>query len=460
VQQARAAVRHDRLGPSAPWWLTSAVLAAAGRRRGRRAAMRGLASVVAADALLRRFGAGAGTEGRPRRSGTALPRHPGAVSGPPSRQAAAAAAFVVGVGMTEPALGLPMTGLAVTLLRRRLSGGDAGEVLAGGALGGAVAMTGSRLIPSRTPSPLRTVRPRPETQPPRPDGAGVVILVNPRSGSGRGGRLGTAVRRELPAAEVGTLEPGADVPGEFRKAARRAEVLGVCGGDGTVGAAAQVAIEAGLPLLVLPGGTFNHFAADLGIDRMGDALAALRRGTAVRIDVGLAGERLFLNTSSLGSYPAFVAVRERWEGRVGKPAAAAIALWIAARQQRPLRLVVDGLEHDVAMMFIGNGRYQPQGFAPSWRPRLDDGRLDLRMVTVAGRAPLLRLALSILTGRLGRSRLYFEDDPVDVHITRPDGPGLLAGDGEIALGPAEIVYRKLPRALIVYQPSLVPSFVR
>ena len=420
--------------------------------------MRGLASVVATDALLRRSGSDA--ERRPRRFGRALLSHTRTVAGPPSRHAAAAAAFVVGVGTTEPVLGLPTTGLAVTLLRRRLRAGDVGEVLAGGALGGAVAMTGSRLFPSRTPSPVRTVRPRPAPQPPRPDGAGVVILVNPRSGSGRGGRLGEAVRSALPAADIVTLQPGADVPSEFREAARRAEVLGVCGGDGTVGAAAQVAIEAALPLLVLPGGTFNHFAADLGIDRMTDALAALRRGTAVRIDVGLAGERLFLNTSSLGSYPAFVAIRERWEGRVGKPAAAVIALWFAVRQQRPLRLVVDGHEHDVAMMFIGNGRYQPQGFAPSWRPRLDDGRLDLRMVTVAGRAPLLRLALSILTGRLGYSRLYIEDDPVDVHITRPDGPGLLASDGEITLGPAEMDYKKLARSLIVYRLSVGALFER
>ncbi len=80
------------------------------------------------------------------------------------------------------------------------------------------------------------------------------------------------------------------------------------------------------------------------------------------------------------------------------------------------------------------------------------------MVTVDGRAPLLRLAVSILTGRLGRSRLYIEDDPVDVRITRSDGPGLLARDGEIAPGPAEIDYKKLPRSLVVYRPSLAPAF--
>ncbi|PZS17538.1 MAG: hypothetical protein DLM60_13505 [Pseudonocardiales bacterium] len=253
---------------------------------------------------------------------------------------------------------------------------------------------------------------------------------------------------------------GADVDRTFHQAAGRAEVLAVCGGDGTVAAAARVAIDADLPLLVFPGGTFNHFAADIGIDRVSDALAALRHGTAIRIDVALAGERLFLNTSSLGSYPAFVAIRERWEGRVGKPVAAAIALLVAVRRQKPVRLVVDGHARDVAMMFVGNCRYQPHGFAPSWRPRLDDGVLDLRMVTVDGPAPLLRLALAMLTGRLGRSRLYIEDDPVDLHISMPDGAGEVAWDGEIGPGNAEIEYTKLRRSLTVYQPPDANLFPR
>jgi diacylglycerol kinase family enzyme len=168
--------------------------------------------------------------------------------------------------------------------------------------------------------------------------------------------------------------------------------------------------------------------------------------------VGCVGRELFLNTASIGSYPAFVAIRERWEGRVGKPLAAVMALVLAVRRERPIRLQVDGQEHQVAMMFIGNGRYQPHGFAPGWRPRLDDGRLDLRMVTMAGRAPILRLALSVLIGRLGHSRLYLEDDPVDLLVRRPDGPGLLARDGEIGPAPAQLEFGKLRRALIVYQP--------
>jgi undecaprenyl-diphosphatase len=429
-----------------PWWISSAVLTATGRRRPRWAAVRGLAAAAAADLLVRRVSV------PPRSAAGALSHVRPGRSPKPSGRAAAAVAYVIGVGTTEPALGPPAAGLALAVTSDRLRRGDTLELLAGGALGAAVAFSGNRLVPTRTPSPVRTVPPRPVPQPSRPDGAGVVLVVNPRSGSGHGGRLGATAGRDLPAAEIVTLEPGDDVDAVMRDAAGQAQVLGVCGGDGTVGAAARAAIDAGRPLLVIPGGTFNHFAADLGIERIADALAALRHGNAVTIDVGTVDGKLFLNTSSLGSYPAFVAVRERWEPRVGKPLAAVIALALAVRRERPLAMEVDGREYRVAMMFLGNRRYQPHGFAPGWRPRLDDGRLDLRMVAVAGRLPFLRLALSVLTGRLGRSKLYIEDDPVDLLVRRPDGSGLLARDGEIGAAPAELEFGKLRRSLTVYRP--------
>jgi diacylglycerol kinase family enzyme len=442
-----------------PWWAIALVLAIGGRRRGRRTALRGVASVVAAEALVRHLATDKAAR-RWRQVVNLVPLHTPSSPEPPSLYAASAVAFALSVGTTEPVLGLPMAGLATAVLRRRIMAGGIGDVLAGGAVGAAVAMAGNRLVPSRTPSPVRTVAPWQVPQPSRQDGRGVVAVVNPHSGGGRGARMGEVLRRELPRAQVVTLARGADVAGELRQAANGAEVLAVCGGDGTVAAAARVAIDAKVPLLVFPGGTFNHFAADIGIERASDALAALRRGSAIRIDVGLAGERLFLNTSSLGSYPAFVAIRERWEPRLGKPVAAAIALLVATRQQKPLRLVVDGRAHHVAMMFIDNCRYQPHGFAPRWRPRLDDGRLDLRMVTVDGRVPLARLVVALLTGRLGRSRLYLEDDPVDLRVSMPDGAGEVATDGEVWAGSTEIYYTKLRRSLTVYQPPNANRFPR
>src|SRR4029079_13230408 len=98
-----------------------------------------------------------------------------------------------------------------------------------------------------------------------------------------------------------------------RAAAEQARVLGVCGGDGTVNAVAAVALERGLPLAVLPGGTLNHFANDIGAGEVDTVVEALRNGDAAQVDVGETDDGLFLNTASLGGYPEMVAFRERFE---------------------------------------------------------------------------------------------------------------------------------------------------
>jgi diacylglycerol kinase family enzyme len=258
------------------------------------------------------------------------------------------------------------------------------------------------------------------------------------------------------------LTPGDDLVQTLRGAAERAEVLAVGGGDGSVNAAAGVAIEAGLPLLVLPGGTFNHFAADLGVAGPADAVRALASGSAIRADVGTitdadtGSERLFVNTASLGSYPHFVAARERWESRLGKRLAAVLAVVAVLRSERPLRAVVNGREFLLAMVFIGNGRYQPHGFAPGWRPRLDDGILDVRLVQTGRRLAALRLVLSLATGRLGRSHLYTETGSVGLSVSLPDGPTTLAWDGEIGPGSARLRFRPRHWAMTVYRPGVRP----
>ena len=107
---------------------------------------------------------------------------------------------------------------------------------------------------------------------------------------------------DLPRATIIETDVGQDLTAQLRLAAASAWILGVAGRDGTVNAASAVALETGLPLLVIPVGTFNHFAADLGVRSARDALAALRAGEAVLVDVGLAGHRPFVNTSSTGVY--------------------------------------------------------------------------------------------------------------------------------------------------------------
>lgn len=449
------------------WLAISGVLMASRRRSVHRAARRGLVALTVAGTLNDALAKRALPRRRPLRVlipiGRRTRRRPTSGSFP-SGHAASAAAFAVAVGLAEPALAAPLAGLAAAVAYSRVYTGanHPSDVLAGTAVGVSVAATANRLAPLRTPDPVRTVEPRSDPQPPRPYGEGVVAVVNPRSGGGRGAQLAEEVGRLLPRAEVVILTPGDDLVQTLRGAAERAEVLAVGGGDGSVNAAAGVAIEAGLPLLVLPGGTFNHFAADLGVAGPADAVRALASGSAIRADVGTitdadtGSERLFVNTASLGSYPHFVAARERWESRLGKRLAAVLAVVAVLRSERPLRAVVNGREFLLAMVFIGNGRYQPHGFAPGWRPRLDDGILDVRLVQTGRRLAALRLVLSLATGRLGRSHLYAETGSVGLSVSLPDGPTTLAWDGEIGPGSARLRFRPRHWAMTVYRPGVRP----
>src|SRR2546421_223883 len=136
--------------------------------------------------------------------------------------------------------------------------------------------------PRRPPVPAAAVRP-PYAAPAAPAGKGLVLAVNTSAGTASP-KLAGRLRAELPEATILEVSAGHDLARQLRPAAAEARILGVTGGDGTVNVASSVALEAGVPLLVIPAGTFNHFAADLGVRSVEDALAALRAGEAVMVD--------------------------------------------------------------------------------------------------------------------------------------------------------------------------------
>jgi undecaprenyl-diphosphatase len=271
-----------------------------------------------------------------------------------------------------------------------------------------------------------------------------------RTSSRQAGRL----RAELPAAEVIEVEAGGELTAQLRLAAGRAQILGVSGGDGTVSSAAAVAAEKSLPLLVIPAGTFNHFAADLDIRGAEDALAALRAGEAVLVDLGTAGQRSFVNTSSTGVYTDLVRAREQLENVVSRRSAVIIALIQVLRRSRPHELMLDGRRRRVWLYFAGNCRYEPQGTAPAYRPDLSDGYLDIRVVD-AGLLARTRLVAAVVTGTLSRSRVYHAWQAGSVCVSSPDGaPVWLSLDGEVAAAEPGFRQGKHPGGLLVYRKAV------
>ncbi|MRG59521.1 phosphatase PAP2 family protein [Agromyces sp. CFH 90414] len=477
------------------WWTLAGVLAVTGRRR---AAARGLASLLAASAIANLIAKRLFGGDRPileevpiRRR---LPKRP-TTPAFPSGHSASAGAFAVGVAIEDPRLGAAIAPLSLGVGYSRLHVGAhwLSDVAGGLALGAAVAGLGAfvgrrgrsgrhgadRDARAGAPAPSGEDRPLPASA----DGAGVFVIANPTSGTAvvRADPL-RSVRRRLPLAEVHVLGDDEEPSRVARRVLERPEpprILGVCGGDGTVAAVAHVAREAGVPLLVVPGGTFNHFARTAGAASADLAVDALQRGEGVRVDVGELrfGDQpaiTVLNTASVGVYPDFVTVREQLEPRLGKWPAAIVAAARVLRRSDPVRVEIDGRPVAVWTLFVGIGPNDPGTAAPLQRRRLDVGVLDVRVLRAGSRtravgslafgrrtSAVLR-RLRVLPDRL--ESMQARELEVVVHPRHGQPPGF-AHDGEVAVeAPAvadarspEPGYRTririVPAALDVYRPA-------
>jgi undecaprenyl-diphosphatase len=283
----------------------------------------------------------------------------------------------------------------------------------------------------------------------------VRIVVNPSSGPAWTSAPTEALRAGLPAADVIELGPDDDL--EEVLAAGDAVAVGAAGGDGTLAAVAAVAAERDVPLVAVPAGTLNHLARDLGLDDAEDAVAAVRAGTVATMDLAVAGDRTFVNTLTFGGYTQVVDARERLEGRIGKWPALAVALFTELPRMVPLHIELDGERMRVWLAWIGNGRYDPTGFGPSWREDLADGCLDVRIVHGGRRFSRTRFVVDVLTGRLRHCPVYEERVVDRVVIRSLDGPLRLAADGETYDGPVDLEVTKRRRALKVAVPPPVPA---
>jgi Sphingosine kinase and enzymes related to eukaryotic diacylglycerol kinase len=222
----------------------------------------------------------------------------------------------------------------------------------------------------------------------------------------------------------------------------------------------------GLALAVLPLGTLNHFAKDLGLPlELDKAVAAIVANRQAEVDVGEVNGRLFINNSSIGLYPTLVAVRENQRRRLGRGKWHAL-FWatLTVLKRHPMldvRLSLERTAQDrrTPFVFVGNNLYKSEGFDIGTRERLDGGVLSIYLTRRHGRRGLLGLALRALVGRLHDGTRDCE--ALTAHAVKVATRHKLlpvSTDGEVTVMNTPLEYRIRPRALkVVVAPPPAPA---
>jgi diacylglycerol kinase family enzyme len=286
------------------------------------------------------------------------------------------------------------------------------------------------------------------------------LIMNPRSGGGKVDRFGLKEKAERLGARVVLLDPDdqQDITALARAAvAEGADLLGAAGGDGTQALVAAVAAEHGMPFLVISAGTRNHFALDLGLDRddPGACLDALSDGVELRVDLGVAGERPFVNNASFGAYAAIVQSPSYRGDKIGTSLELLPDLLTGQQGARLTAKAGDTTLDSPQAVLVSNNPYRtgdPFGFGR--RDRLDTGALGVLGVRVDGAADAAALlldpepaALTVLTAR-------------EV-VVEADGPEVQVGlDGEALVLPSPVHCRIAPGALTVRVPRKRPGVMQ
>ena len=291
-------------------------------------------------------------------------------------------------------------------------------------------------------------------------GARIVVVRNPRSGSALDtATLQKALQSAGVSADVADIPNGSEFDAWIGQLAGRYAVIAAAGGDGTVSSVAAAVARAGKTLAVIPTGTMNHFARDVGIPTgLSAAMAVLRTGRPGAVDVGIVNDRFFLNNVSLGSYPRMVDERTDLERRGRSPRIAAIVAiartWWRLRSVTAV-LTVDGrdLIRRSPFIVVGNGRYVLSGFALSRRHQISDHQLSLYVAPRAGRLGALSLPIRALLGTLDRYEQFetFHASEITMNLTQRQ---VLTGiDGEVRELESPLRFAVRPGALQVLLPQ-------
>jgi diacylglycerol kinase family enzyme len=290
------------------------------------------------------------------------------------------------------------------------------------------------------------------------------VILNAHAGRGNDAAVVRKLEEAFAASgvriEVLRVESGASIEQLMaRVLSWNPPVVVAAGGDGTVSAVARCLKGTGVALGVLPMGTLNHFAGDIGMPLDLDAaVKAIAAGKRVGVDVGEVNDRTFINNASLGIYPAMVRGRSRQQRLLGRDKFWA-TLWatLAVLRRSPflrLHLEVDGqpVHCKSPFVFVGNNDYVMEGFHIGTRSSLRDNRLSIYTTQRRTRWGLLRLGFRALFGRLKQADDFATQTASQLRIDSRHRRLLVATDGEVTAMQTPLNFRVMPRALQVLVP--------
>lgn len=255
--------------------------------------------------------------------------------------------------------------------------------------------------------------------------------------------------------------PGSELAAEARAAAdEKCDAVIAGGGDGTISTVAGALLGKDVPLGILPIGTLNHFAKDLGIPlTIPEAVQVIAAGHRKYLDVAKVNERVFINNSSLGIYPRMVLDRDAQQSRWGwgKWTAMAHAMLRVFRRfplvEVRLQTGEESLVRHTPLVFVGNNQYLMDLLNIGKRCNLDRGELSLYIANVQNRWGLFKLTLRAMIGRLQQSRDFESLCLHECTINSNRRMLHVSADGEVLELQPPLHYQSLPNALPVFVPQ-------
>lgn len=260
--------------------------------------------------------------------------------------------------------------------------------------------------------------------------------------------------------EVGGYEVHEVVPDEIAQTvqqlvATKPRRILVGGGDGSLCAAAHILAKTGIELAILPAGTRNHLAKDLGLPAdLREAAIVARDGITRTIDAGRVNDKLFLSTSSVGAYESFVRRREALEQRWSYHIASLIAGWRILIRAPTFDVTVEvagrSRVYRTPLVFVGVGERELR--IPALGARAEDGEHGLHLMIVRSRSGARLASLAIQAAARGIEAVSHTPAMDSLVVDRfvIDAPLRTASiDGELIPVVPPLEYQFLPAALRV-----------